>query len=111
MVPSRVTSTEPSKAAVLPELEASTGAVQVRPPSRDDESAIWSTVPPENRASCQTTYRVPFGATAMSGITSPLRTGLPVAGSTTPTVPSRLTVTGGVQVRPLSYDRDTMTEK
>jgi hypothetical protein len=43
-----------------------------------------SRAPPEKRASCQTTHKSPFGATAICGISALSRIGVPASGSRAP---------------------------
>ncbi len=87
--------------------------VQVRPPSVDLANATWSRAPPVARASCHTMYTSLWpvrGSAAISGMMSPVRTGLPYVGSVTPTDSSLSTiVAAGVHVAPRSVERSVAT--
>jgi hypothetical protein len=88
-----------------------TGAVQVRPPSIDLDSAMSSWVP-LNRLSSHTTYSAPLpGSTAMSGrappMSAPVRSGTPVSGSRSCTTGLFEIWIGGDQCDPPSVERIT----
>src|SRR5437763_9278689 len=111
--PSRSTVTDGVNACTLPGMLTSSAGLQVRPPSRERENAIWSTCPPEKRDACQTAYTFwcpARGSVASIGRMSPVRTGSPVRGSTTPIVPSWSTNVGWAShVTPWSVDRTSAT--
>ena len=84
------------------------GADQVRPPSSDRDRAIAD--PDGARvASCHTMYTDRFGPAAISGMMSPVRTGVPSSGSLMNPGSAFATRIGAVQVTPLSWEIITAT--
>src|SRR6266550_677865 len=85
-----------------------TGVDQVMPPSVDLAKAIAE--PDGARvASCHTRYTDPLGPAAISGMMSPVRTGVPSSGSLMKPGMALATVIGAVQVAPRSLEISTAT--
>src|SRR5215211_1124213 len=101
MVPSASTSTDGVKACVVGTVLTRRGAVHVTPPSDDEENAIAE---PEGAsvASCHTMYILPSGPAPISGMMSPVRSGVPSSGSLMKPGIALLTVIGADQVAPRS---------